>query len=158
MDPIKSFQEKQYAYVPQLVSKDVSAFIYNYLVIKGCTNVSFSQEDEASDTNYLKHCYGDLCSETLLGVLSETIEKVTQKKLCPTYSYTRLYTHGEILKPHTDRPACQYSVTINFGGDPWPILFGKKNRNDLDDGYSLLNEITMNPGDGVVYMGEELVH
>jgi hypothetical protein len=92
-------------------------------------------------------------------VLLEKISYVTQKKLCPTYSYCRVYTKGEILKPHTDRPSCEYSITVNLGGDPWPIYFGEFNKDyDLDNGYSLKKELTLNPGDGVVYMGEKLVH
>ena len=157
MDAIEYFKKNKYAHIPQMISPDLASFIYNYLVIKGYTNLEF-EPNGSSDNQYMKCCYGDLSSETLLGMLLETIEKVTQKNLCPTYSYTRLYTRGEILKPHTDRPSCQFSITMNFGGDPWPIFFGEKNKDLLEDGYSLLNEITMKPGDGVVYMGEDLVH
>jgi len=157
MDSIEFFKKNKYVYVPQLVSKDVTSFIYNYLVIKGCTNVSFNDQ-ETPNLKYLKHCYGDICSETLLGILIDPLQKITQKKLCPTYSYTRLYTHGEILEPHTDRPSCQYSVTINFGGDPWSIFMGEPNKGGFENGWSILGEITMKPGDGIVYMGEDLVH
>lgn len=159
MDPIKYFAENQYVYIPQIISKDLTNFLYNYFILKSCTNKSFDDSSTYDEGGYMRYCYGDGCSETLLGILNEKISTITQKKLCPTYSYTRVYTHGEILKPHSDRPSCQYSVTMNFGGDPWPIYFGRFNKDrDLDNGYSLLNEITMQPGDGVVYMGEELVH
>lgn len=157
MDPINYFKENSYAHIPGLVSPDLTNFIYNYLVIKACTNVSFGQDD--ADDNYVRYCYGDTAIETLSSVLLEKISYVTQKKLCPTYSYCRVYTKGEILKPHTDRPSCEYSITVNLGGDPWPIYLGEFNKdNDLDNGYSLKKEITLNPGDGVVYMGEKLVH
>jgi len=159
MDPIKYFEENQYTHIPQLVSKELSSFLYNYLVIKGCTNIAFDDKQSESDAKFMHYCYGELTTETLLGFLVEPLSRITQKKLCPTYSYARLYLHGEILKPHLDRPACQYSVTINFGGDPWPIYFGKLNQGmNFDNGYSLLKEITLAPGDGIVYMGEELVH
>lgn len=157
MDPINYFKENSYAHIPGLVSPDLTNFIYNYLVIKACTNVSFGLDD--ADDNYVRYCYGDTAIETLSSVLLEKISYVTQKKLCPTYSYCRVYTKGEILKPHTDRPSCEYSITVNFGGDPWPIYFGEFNKdNDLDNGYNLKKELTLNPGDGVVYMGEKLVH
>jgi len=159
MEYIKLFQENQYVHVPQIISKDISNFIYNYLVIKGCTNQDFTEGDIDISKNYIHYCYGDLCTETLLGFLQDPLSKITQKNLCPTYSYTRLYLTGETLKPHVDRESCQYSVTINFGGDPWPIYFGKLNKgNDLDNGYSLLSEVLLQPGDGIIYMGEELVH
>jgi hypothetical protein len=157
MDPVNFFKENRYAHISNLVSTELTNFLYNYLVIKACTNIKF--ENEADDTPYLKYCYADIATETLSSVLLEKISHVTQKKLCPTYSYCRVYTKGEILKPHVDRPSCQYSVTVNFGGDPWPIYFGELNKDkDLDNGYVLKNEITLNPGDGIVYMGEELVH
>jgi len=158
MEQINFFKQNQYCYIPNLVPKDLSNFLYNYLVIKASTNKDFTEGDTRKDKNYINYCYGDLCSETLLGFLVDNLSHITQKKLCPTYSYTRLYLHGEKLFPHMDRESCQYSVTINFGGDPWPIYFGRLNKDILENGYSLAAEITMNPGDGIVYMGEELVH
>lgn len=159
MDPIKYFQENQYIYIPQLISKDITNFLYNYYILKSCTNKNFSDEGGRENDGYMRYAYGDVCSETLLGILNEKLSVITQKKLCPTYSYARVYLHGEILKPHLDRPSCQYSTTINIGGDPWSIYMGKPNKDkELENGYSILNEITMNPGDGVIYMGEDLVH
>jgi len=157
MDPVAFFKEHKYVHIPGLVSSDMTSLIYNYLILKSCTNNNFSDDSQQDD--YLRYCYGDLNTETLLALLLNKISEITQKKLCPTYSYVRVYTKGEILKPHYDRPACQYSVTINFGGDPWPISFGEFNKDkNLEDGYRLLNSITLKPGDGIVYMGEELVH
>ena len=159
MDRIEYFKKNDYVHVPNLVDSKISSFIYNYLIIKACTNVDFSNSNEDSTTKYIRYCYSDIATETLAGILLPTISEITQKNLCPTYSYSRVYTRGEILKPHRDRPSCEYSITINFGGEPWPIYFGKLNKGeDLENGYSMEAEITMNPGDGIIYMGEELVH
>jgi hypothetical protein len=157
MDPIKYFQENKYVPLEGIVNPDLNSFLYNYLIIKACTNVDFSNRDE--DKDFMRFCYGDTAIETLSSVLLEKVCVATQKKLCPTYSYCRVYTRGEILKPHVDRPSCEYSVTINFGGDPWPIYFGESNKdNNLENGYQIKNEILLKPGDGIVYMGEQLVH
>tara|TARA_E500000318_G_scaffold17169_2_gene17396 strand:- start:1908 stop:2513 length:606 start_codon:yes stop_codon:yes gene_type:complete len=162
MDSIEYFKKNKYVFIPSLVSKDITEFIYNYLILKSCTNVDFSEGDQNKNTTptpYLRYCYADLVTETLTSILLKPLSDVTQKKLIPTYSYTRVYTRGEILKPHTDRSSCQYSVTINFGGDPWSIYFGELNKgDDFDNGFSMLNEIVLKPGDGIIYMGEELVH
>lgn len=159
MDTVDFFKQNKYAHVSNLVSPELTTFIYNYLVIKACTNREFSDSEDSSDENYIRKCYGDLNIETLSGFLVDKISSVTQKKLCPTYTYSRVYTHGEILKPHTDRPSCEYSITLNLGGDPWSIYMGEMNKdNDLDNGYSIKGEILLKPGDGVVYMGEKLVH
>lgn len=158
MDFINYFKEKQYVHVPNLVSSEISSFLYNYLILKSCTNRDFSDGSKSADS-YMRYCYADLNTECLSSFLLEKICLITQKNLCPTYTYARVYTKGEILKPHTDRPSCEYSITVNFGGDPWSINFGKFNKNnDLDNGYSLEKEITMKPGDGVIYMGENLIH
>lgn len=77
MDPINYFKENSYAHIPGLVSPDLTNFIYNYLVIKACTNVSFGQDD--ADDNYVRYCYGDTAIETLSSVLLEKISYVTQK-------------------------------------------------------------------------------
>jgi hypothetical protein len=157
LDAINYFKQNSYVHIPGLVSPDINNFIYNYLIVKACTNVEFGNGGD--DANYIRYCYADTAIETLSTILLDKISVVTEKNLCPTYSYCRVYTKGEILKPHTDRPSCEYSITINFGGDPWPIYFGQLNKDDnLDNGYQLKNEITMNPGDGVIYMGEKLVH
>jgi len=156
MDPINYFKENSYVHLKSLVSPEINNFIYNYLIIKACTNVEFGG-DQSDD--YIRYSYADTAIETLSSILLDSISQVTQKKLCPTYSYCRVYTKGEILKPHTDRESCEYSITINFGGDPWPIYFGDLNKdNDLANGYQLKNEIILNPGEGIVYMGEKLVH
>jgi len=157
MDAINYFKENSYVHIPGLINPAINNFLYNYLIIKACTNFEFG--NAVGDDEYIRYCYGDIAIETLSSILLDSISSITKKKLCPTYSYCRVYTKGEILKPHTDRPSCEYSITINFGGDPWPIYFGEFNKdNDLDNGYTLKKEITLNPGDGIVYMGEKLIH
>jgi len=159
MDSINFFKQNKYVHIPNLVSQELTMFIYNYLVIKACTNREFADSGDSSDENFIRQCYADLNIETLSTFLLDKISNVTQKKLCPTYTYSRVYTTGEILKPHTDRPSCEYSITYNLGGDPWPIYMGEMNKdNNIDNGFSIKGEILLNPGDGVVYMGEQLVH
>ena len=160
MDSIEYFKKNRYVLVTSLVNRGITEVIYNYLVLKSCTNVDFSEQGGSNnEKQYLRYCYGDLVTETLSSILLQPLSEITQKKLIPTYSYTRVYTKGDILKPHKDRPACQYSVTINFGGDPWSIYFGELNKDEnFDNGFSVLNELVLKPGDGIVYMGEKLVH
>lgn len=91
-------------------------------------------------------------SEVLLFMLTEKIQSICGKQLVPTYSYMRMYSHGETLEPHRDRPSCEYSFTLNLDCDEeWPIyvenLISKEQV-----------EINMRPGDGVVYMGCKVEH
>jgi len=53
---------------------------------------------------------------------------------------------GSDLKPHKDRPSCEYSVTLNLSQThPWIIFMGKRG-------------VTQKPGDGVLYKGCEIEH
>jgi PKHD-type hydroxylase len=103
--------------------------------------------NEGDDQVPLSRSYYNLnvCS-ILLGKLTEKVSKLSKKKLKPTYTYCRVYLKGAELKPHKDRPSCEYSVTLNLSQtEPWAIYMGKKG-------------ITQSPGDGVLYKGCEIEH
>ena len=93
-----------------------------------------------------------LCSQfitdALLCEIRPAIESVAGCTLVPTYSYARLYFHGNVLDRHLDRDACEVSASVNLGcdgGDP-ALWFDPNERVD------------MSPGDGVVYLGREAQH
>lgn len=92
--------------------------------------------------------------DSLLLELLPKFEKLSGKKLLPTYSYARFYLPGEELKNHIDRAACEISatVTLGFDGDVWPIYMG--------DDMAKTNpiEIHMQIGDAVLYRGIEKHH
>jgi alkylated DNA repair dioxygenase AlkB len=98
--------------------------------------------------------YGTVTFDNLLEGLLPHFEKHCGKKLYPTYSYARLYSPGEELKVHRDRPACEISatVTLGFSGKQWSIYLG-----DQED-KSNANEIIMNVGDAVIYRGMDKYH
>ena len=93
--------------------------------------------------------YGSEFFDSLLVFLKKDMERELNKKLKCMYSYFRIYTKGSVLNPHKDRAACEFSTTLNLGGDPWPIYF-------LIDGKEI--EITLKPGDMIIYKGSELKH
>ena len=82
------------------------------------------------------------------------LEKTLGMDLHPTYFYDRFYFVGQQLLRHSDRPACEVSVTLqissNHPNDPWPIWF---ERPDGTESYALMND-----GDAVVYKGCEREH
>ena len=83
--------------------------------------------------------------ETILLMYQKKIEDLFGFRLVPTYSYARIYKHGDILKKHKDRPSCEISTTLNLGGDPWSIFI---------EG----TEIKLSVGDMLVYSGCDLEH
>ena len=86
--------------------------------------------------------------ETLHERLWPVVEQVVGEELIPTYAYARLYSNGDVLERHMDRPACEVSVTIQLGRShhyAWPIYMGAQ-RFDLGE------------GDGVIYPGCDVEH
>lgn len=86
--------------------------------------------------------------ETLHERLWPIVEQTVNEELIPTYAYARLYSNNDVLEKHTDRPACEVSVTIQLGRShnyAWPIYMGGR-RFDLAE------------GDGVIYPGCDIEH
>ena len=91
--------------------------------------------------------------ENLLIFLTPLFSQISGKNLIPTYSYFRKYFQTNSLKKHQDRPACQYSATIQFNNskdESWPIWIQDKNKEDI----KCLPKL----GDIIFYMGEKLPH
>ena len=85
-------------------------------------------------------------------LIGKAIENILQIDLFPTYYYERCYWKGSVLARHTDRPACEISISIQVSSNtkPWPIFFKKPNGEE--------SSVTMNDGDGVIYKGIEIEH
>ena len=83
----------------------------------------------------------------------EDIGTIVGKNLIPQYTYARIYKTGSVLERHSDRPECQYSVTLSLGGEydkPWPIW--------IKDRAGKSHEVPLEEGDMLVYSGCELEH
>lgn len=79
------------------------------------------------------------------------MNEVVGEHLLPTYTYARLYSKGEKLEKHVDRPACEISVTLNIGGDKdWDIYFTKPNK-------EIVNK-TLKVGQAIIYLGTNSEH
>ena len=78
------------------------------------------------------------------------IEKLTGLELYKTYTFNRVYKKGDILKIHSDRPACEISITINLGGKPWAIWIVDYNEKPY--------KVHLSPGDSIIYRGCDLKH
>ena len=95
---------------------------------------------------------GDCFIDGLLMDLLPLAEHITNLKLFPTYSYFRVYRRGDSLLNHTDREACEISVSLCLGFEAagrWPIIL---------DNTSTITPIDLNPGDALFYRGIECPH
>ena len=147
---IEQFKKNGYIHLKDFLDKkncQELTIVLNQLIAE---NKSVN-DDQCPLSEAVKHT---VTFDKLLEDLLPYFEKHSGKKLYPTYSYARLYKHGEELKVHQDRPACEISVTITLGfrGKQWAIYMG--DHEDKSDG----NEILMNVGDAVLYRGMDKWH
>ena len=173
-----SFKKNKYQVIRGAISKEIADIAYRYLQVSaeadnwmldnGITHAGNKLvgnfNDQQVPNSYAK--YGDRLMETLLVKTIDVMQKKTGLKLVPTYSYTRLYKHGNILKRHKDRPSCEISTTLCLGGDHWPIYLDPTGGDYVIDEYKNIHkpgapkgvEVNLKPGDMLIYSGCELEH
>jgi hypothetical protein len=143
----KSFKDNGYLIIPKLLSGELLDFIgihaYNKARIEE-TDQSILHEFIVIDTPSF---YGDFVMENLSDFLLPKIESAVGMKLLPTYAFFRVYKPGDILKKHTDRPACEISISLCLRkkGKAWPLYINN-------------TDIMLEEGDAVIYKGCEVEH
>ena len=162
-----NFKKNKYTVIRKAIDKDLSLFLYNYLLMKKqvydtCIKARYISPFEnilgfyeASDGQIPNtfSFYSDVAMETLMLKCQPIMEKTTGLKLYPAYTYGRVYKKGDILKRHKDRFSCEISTTMNLGGDKWPIYLeptGELNKKGI--------KVDLEPGDMLVYRGCDLEH
>jgi len=173
-----SFKKNKYQVIRGAISKELADVAYRYLQVS-------AEADNWMINNYVTHAgnplvgnfhdpqvpnsyakYADRFMETLLIKTIDVMQKKTGLKLVPTYSYTRLYRTGNILRRHKDRPSCEISTTLCLGGDQWPIYIDSTGSDNVIDEYKDIHkpgapigvEVNLKPGDMLIYSGCELEH
>ena len=154
----------KYQVIKGAISYELANFIFNYFLLKRDAVKYMYDNNITYDTGMLgtwgdpqipntySH-YADPVMETLLMKVLPVMKNETGLDLCPTYSYARIYKHGDELKRHKDRPSCEISTTINLGGEPW-LIFLEPSGEEGKEGTKVLLEV----GDMLVYSGCELEH
>ena len=157
--------KNNYKVIKQAISKELADFVYSYFLTKRQVARVFFDDRYISPFNNdwgvwndpqvpetYSH-YSDIAMETLLEKLVEPMSKETGLTLIPTYSYARIYKKGDVLKRHKDRYSCEVSMTMNLGGDPWPIYLEPSGETDKEG-----VKIDLEPGDALIYRGCEVEH
>lgn len=140
------FQEKGFIYIKGLTDTSTHALFVDKLLElgKGKTN---DLQVPGSISFYKEPIF-----EKLLLYLLPLVENYTGYSLHKTYSYARKYNLGDELKPHTDRHACEITVSLCLRNEskPWPIwVMDKKGQ---------AHSFVMEAGDAVIFKGIELNH
>mgnify|MGYP006408277949 FL=1 len=173
-----SFKTKKYQVIKGALSKELSNFIFNYMMLQRDAVDFMVKNNKVSPVNpfignrtdqqipgaYSK--YGDWVMETLLQYMRPIMKAKTGMDLIPTYSYTRLYEKGNILKRHKDRPSCEISTTLHLGGDEWPIFLDPSGQDFVIDERKNIHkpgapkgiQVDLKVGDMLIYSGCDLEH
>jgi hypothetical protein len=135
----------KYKLVKNFLTNEEIKLMVGYCKVKHRLN--FDSFDYAQNNNGDTYFYGDPLMESLMVNKLDIMQKETGLELLCTYSFWRMYTMFAELEKHKDRPSCEISVTVMLGSDgtKWPIFM---------EG----NEIELEPGDAVIYLGCELEH
>ena len=123
--------------IKNFFSKDELSLLQKY-----CYNRLDENRDYQIDVqSFSPSWYHDSVMTGLLDIKLPRVEKESKLKLFPTYAYWRYYVCGATLNKHTDRPACEISVTTCIKKyDNWPIIVEDKS-------------FEMEEGDAVLYAG-----
>jgi predicted 2-oxoglutarate/Fe(II)-dependent dioxygenase YbiX len=139
--------EDNYLVVPNFISKEKSTNL-SFEFLEHCKENNLAGDPQApnsySDYNYISFLEL-LCEKTpeVSAIIGETV--------LPTYTYSRVYKNGSELTKHTDRDACEISLTLHLNGDStWPIWI------ETPSGEKRCVEL--NPGDAMVYLGRIAPH
>jgi len=173
-----SFKKKKYEVIRQALSKDLANFIFNYMMLQRDAVDFMMKNNKVNPANpfigtrtdpqipgaYSK--YADWVMETLLQYMRPIMKAKTGMDLVPTYSYTRLYEKGNILRRHKDRPSCEVSTTLHLGGNEWPIFLDPSGADFVVDEFKQTIKpgapkgvrVDLKVGDMLIYSGCELEH
>ena len=138
----------------------------NFKIVKGMLRghlldfLGYYAYDRANSTDVMEDVqvpntpalHDDPAMRNLLHYLLYDMQRYTGLDLEPTYSYLRVYKNGDVLHKHTDRKACEYSVSLTLKREArdeiWPLYL------QTDKTYKTL----LDEGDGLIYKGIENPH
>ena len=131
-----------YKLIKNLFSKEELDILQKYCYNK----LDLNKDYELDGQSFSPAWYSDPLMTSFLETKLPIVEKESGLKLFPTYAYWRYYVFGAILKKHSDRPACEISVTACIKKyDNWPIVV---------EGTSF----ELEEGDAVLYAGCDQKH
>ena len=146
----KRFRERQYLLVKGILPQTILEYLKVYYAILMANN-RFCNDSQCPSSLCLG---GDAALDAVLEWIRPEVSRLVGFDLAPTYSYTRQYARGEVLARHTDRVACEISVTASIripkGAGPSVVHLKPPNLQET--------RVEMFEGDGCVYVGTEVEH
>lgn len=146
----RTFRQRRYLLVKGILPRTILEYLKVYYAILIANN-RFCNDNQCPSSLSLG---GDTALDAVLEWVRPEVSRLVGFDLAPTYSYTRQYAKGDVLARHTDRAACEISVTVS-------IEIPKRARPSimfLKSPTSGETKVEMFEGDGCVYAGTEVEH
>ena len=143
----KKLKDNNYLVIPNFIhylrAKDLESEYKKYCVENGVGN---DTQAPLSNSNYNYISFLELLCEK-----TQEVSTILQETVLPTYAYSRVYKKGSVLEKHTDRDACEISLTLHLGGDkPWPIYIETPSGEE--------KKVMLESGDAMMYLGKIAPH
>lgn len=139
--------ENNYLVIPNFISSDKAKLLAEEFK-SHCENQGLSGDNQAPNSHAV---YNHISFLELLCEKTPEVSTLLEETVLPTYSYARVYKEGSVLEKHTDRDACEISLTLHLDGDhPWPIW--------IETPQQEKKFVSLNPGDAMLYLGRIAPH
>ena len=148
-DTLLRLWQDGYVVVRHLLSENSIKRLSSYVLQRWESGAISTSDTQVPNTPAL---YGDPVMDKLLADLVPTVERISGRQVFPTYSYMRLYKTGDVLAKHTDRQACEISLSLCVAAVPsegWPLW--------IESRLGIVG-IELIPGDAVLYLGMDCAH
>lgn len=83
---------------------------------------TFALGDEQTPGRFV--AYDEPTTKYVHQQLARTISDLARRVVVPSYNYLAFYQGGAVLDPHTDREACEYTVSLCIDATPDPHTYG----------------------------------
>ncbi|AJA10372.1 hypothetical protein SKP52_17505 [Sphingopyxis fribergensis] len=166
------YRERGYLALPGFVPTDVTHALLGMMkgdLVRG--GVSFDQlkRKHALLANEAVEVYGRhyLPLSTFLWGMTPAVSALVGTELKPSYCYFRMYSAGDVCHVHSDRYACEHSLSLLLAASDelaWPLEVGSQHievpreRADPDFADEAYGSVPMLPGDAVLYQGVHRLH
>ena len=150
VETARRFGKRRYVLVKGILPPAILEYLKSYYRILIANN-RFSNDSACPSSLSLG---GDAALDAVLEWVKPEVSRLVGFDVVPTFSYTRQYAKGEVLARHTDRAACEVSVTVSIripkGAGPSVVHLKAPNLKQT--------KVEMFEGDGCVYAGTEVEH
>ena len=165
-DQREAYRRQGYAVLPGLFGREVMAAFHGQL----SRDLGLPEQSERFMTQgpllskQAIEVYGHVYPPMLyfLWALTPRVAQVAGCELLPTYCYFRIYQQGDICRVHSDRQACEHSLSLTVAlsdEEPWALSVQTSRTvepfasADADFGDAAFGSAPMFEGDAVMYQG-----